>query len=52
VKINRKDQLALILMHFDFAHDGEHIELYAENRYCVLIEQGDPDFFLYQWTYW
>ena len=52
VKINRKDQLALILTHFDFAHDGEHIELYAENCYCVLIEQGDPDFFLYQWTYW
>jgi hypothetical protein len=45
VKINRKDQLALILTHFDFAHDGEHIELYAEKSYCLLIAQGDPDYF-------
>ena len=45
MKINRKEKMALIVTHSDFAHDGEHIGLYATMRYCVLKEEGHPDFF-------
>jgi Transposase IS4 len=44
-KINREDQLALILTHEAFKDGGEYIELYASHRWCVLQCEGDPDFF-------
>ena len=44
-KMKQRENMTLIFTHFDFAHDGEHIELYAEKSYCLLIAQGDPDYF-------
>ena len=44
-KIYRRDTLVLILAHDDFHHGGEHIELYASKTYCVLMREGDSDYF-------
>jgi hypothetical protein len=44
-KINRRDIMCIIMKHEDFQDDGENIELYASQHYCVLKSEGDPDYF-------
>jgi hypothetical protein len=45
-KINKRDQLAIVLRHQAFQADGENIELYTAQRFCRIMVEGDPDFFL------
>ena len=42
--MKQQELMMLVFTHTDFQHDGEHIELYAEKSYCLLIAQGDPDY--------
>jgi hypothetical protein len=44
-KVNRRDQMTLVMTHEAFQHDGEYIELYAAKRFCIIKKEGDPDFF-------
>ena len=44
-KINRRDQLALVMTHNDFKLDGKFIELHASRKFCVLKKEGDKDYF-------
>ena len=44
-KINRRDQLAIVLRHQAFQVDGENIELHTTQRFCRVMVEGDPDFF-------
>ena len=45
-KINRKEQLSLVIAHYDFKDDnGELLELYAVKRLFKVENEGDPDYF-------
>jgi hypothetical protein len=44
-KINRRDQMAIIMKHHDFQVDGKNIELYATQQFCTIKKEGHPDFF-------
>ena len=45
-KINRKDQLSLVITHEDFLDaNGNLHEIYAVKKYFGIQEEGDPDFF-------
>jgi hypothetical protein len=44
-KINRRDQMAIIMKHEAFQKDGENIKLYASQPFCSLMREGDPNYF-------
>ena len=45
-KINRREQLLLVVMHDDFVNgEGNHQELHGVKKYWQVETEGDQDFF-------
>ena len=45
-KVNRRNQLVMVLKHKDFkTNDGEPEEIYAVTRWCKVEEEGPSDLF-------
>ena len=44
-KINRKVQLAIVMVHDDFKNGDDYIELHAVARYCKITTQGPEDLY-------
>ena len=36
------------MRHEDFKVDGKYIELHASQKFCVIVSEGNPDFFFDQ----
>lgn len=45
-KVNRRDQLVIVMKHDDFkTHDGALEEIYCVSRWCRVTEEGSSDYF-------
>jgi len=46
-KINRKDQMAIVIIHNSFMDKSSHQELYAVERWFRITQQGPSDYFFH-----
>ena len=44
-KINRREQLAIILVHDEFKNNDDYVELHTVPRYCKVTTEGPSDLF-------